>query len=100
MNRLVENDLVVFAGLPASSSSGDEVLVAEHSVGPGQAEEAEHAAHSALRVEHEMLIVNRQTMRSEAELLALLEHHLCVVRPLLQTRPDVVLIAAADHKTA
>ena len=100
MNRLVEDDLVVVAGMTVCPVSLDEVLVAQHSVGPGQAEEAEHAAHGALGVEHEALVVDGQTTGADAELLALLEQRLRAARPLLQTLADVAPIAFSDNKTA
>ena len=65
-NTLVENDLVVVAGVAVCTVSGDKVLVTQHKVGPGQAEEAEHAAHGALGVEHKTLAENWQTTSAYA----------------------------------
>ena len=73
MNTLVEDDLVVVAGV-AKIDWREKFLVAQHSIDPGQTEEAEHAAHGALGVEHKTLVVDGQTTRAHAELLALLEH--------------------------
>ena len=77
-----------------------EVLMAEHRIGPGEAEEAEHAAHRALSVEHEPLVVDGQTARAYAELLALLEHCLRAARPVLQTLAEVAQVVPADRHVA
>ena len=66
MNTLVENDFVAVAGVAVCTGNGHEVLVTQHSVGPGQAEEAEHAAHGALGVEHKSLVINWQTTSAYA----------------------------------
>ena len=92
-STLVEDDLVVVAGITKIGWC-KKVLVAQHSVGPGQSEEAEHAAYSGLGVEYEAFVVDGQTTRAHAELLALLEHLLNSVRPPLQTLTEVVLSAA------
>lgn len=79
------------------AGGGHEVLVVEHCVVPRQPEEAQHAAHRALGVEHETLVVDGQTARADAELLALLQHRLCAARPVLQTLAEVAQVVSADR---
>lgn len=74
----------------------DEFLVMQNDVVPRDAEELEGPLHLPLRVEHQLLIVDRQALFG-AEELALPVHRLHGRVPLLQALAEVRQVEAGDR---
>ena len=77
----------------------DVLLVVQHGVVPGQVEEVEDVLEPALRVKHELLVVDGQAAR-RAELEALVVHRLHRLVPLLQAGREALEVEARDGDLA